>query len=364
MTNRRNFLTSTILGGASLAALPLASSLSRLANAAPERNHYLIPHTFGLGGVAAGNGGTQTSDEDALAALELSWQNGVRYFDTSPFYGYGLSERRFGSFLDNKPRDQYVISTKVGRIFRPSAKPPEGIWVNPSHFDFTYDYTASGVRRSIEDSLQRLGVERIDVAFIHDLSPDNKDFKGEWLKHFEVARKGAMKELTKMRSEGLIKGWGLGVNEIDPILKTLDVADPDVFLSANQYSLLKHEDALNRLFPACEKRNVKLVIGTPLNAGCLAGADRFNWDGKFPEEMKAKREKLREVAKTHKVDLRTAALQFSKAPDVVCAIIPGARNGKQAEENAKSMTVKIPQDFWKDLKDKKLIDERAQLPKA
>lgn len=363
MNNRRDFLSKTFLGGAALASLPLSTTFSRFASAAVTLEHYELPFAFGLGGVAIGNGAKPTTDKDAEEAMVAAWENGVRYFDTSPFYGFGLSERRFGSFLDDKKRSDYVISTKVGRIFHPSAKPRESLWKEPSHFDYKYDYSASGVRRSIEDSLQRLGIESIDIAFIHDLSPDNKDLGKDWVKYFETARKGAMKELTKMRSEGLIKGWGLGVNEIEPLMRTLDVADPDIFLSANQYSLLKHDDALSRLFPACEKKKVKLVIGTPLNAGCLAGVDRYNWNGGFPAEIRTKRDQLTEVCKTHGVDLRTAALQFSAAPSVVAAIIPGARNKAQSEANAQSMKVKIPAAFWKELKTKKLIAVNAPEPK-
>lgn len=362
MINRREFLGAGLVSTGALSTLPLSSFFFDLAQAA-TRSPYTVPHKFGLGGVAIGNALKVTSDEEARGALEASWKSGVRYFDTSPFYGFGLSEQRFGHFLDDKKREDYILSTKVGRVFYPASNPRKTMWKEPSNFDYKYDYSASGTRRSIEDSLMRLGIQNIDVVFIHDLSPDNSDLGKDWTKHFEVASKGAMKELSKMRSEGIIKGWGLGVNEIDPILKTLDVADPDTFLSANQYSMLKHEDALKRLFPACEKRNIKLVIGTPLNAGCLAGRDRFNWDGKFPEEMKEKRKKMYDVCKNHKVELRTAALQFALAPKVVSSIIPGARTKEQASENAESMKVKIPEAFWKELKEKKLIADNAPVPK-
>lgn len=362
MTNRREFISGGLASTLALASLPLSQAFLNFAQAA-SASPYTVPHTFGLGGVAIGNAVKVTSDEEARGALEAAWKSGERYFDTSPFYGFGLSEQRFGHFLDDKKREDYILSTKVGRVFYPSSNPRETMWKEPSKFDYKYDYSASGTRRSIEDSLMRLGIQSIDVVFIHDLSPDNKDLGKDWLKHFEVARQGAMKELSKMRSEGIIKGWGLGVNEIDPILKTLDVADPDTFLSANQYSMLKHEDALNRLFPVCEKRNIKLVLGTPLNAGCLAGRDRFNWDGKFPDEMKEKRKQMMEVCKNHKVDLRTAALQFALAPKVVSSIIPGARTKEQSAENANSMKVKIPEAFWKELKEKKLIAGNAPIPK-
>src|SRR5690606_27441356 len=157
---------------------------------------------------------------------------------------------------------------------------------------------------------QRLGIESIDIVFIHDLSPDNGDMKDNWIEYFKVAEKGAMLELTRMREEGLIKAWGLGVNTIAPILKTLEVAEPDICLSATIYSLIDHEEALNKLFPPCEKRGVSIVSGAPLNSGFLAGIDRYNYSTKIPPAFMKKREKISKIAQAHGVDLRTAALQF------------------------------------------------------
>jgi D-threo-aldose 1-dehydrogenase len=155
-----------------------------------------------------------------------------------------------------------------------------------------YDYSAPGVRRSIEDSLQRLGIESIDIVFVHDLSPDNTSLDGGWERHFEIARKGAFPELTRMRQEGLIKGWGLGVNRPEPILATLDVADPDIFLLASQYSLIDHQYALDHVFPAVRARNVSLVIGSALNAGFLSGSDRYNYGPEIPAGYEEKRRVL------------------------------------------------------------------------
>jgi D-threo-aldose 1-dehydrogenase len=236
------------------------------------------------------------------------------------------------------------------------------MWKGQLGFNYKYDYTADGARRSVEDSLQRLGLSSIDIVFIHDLSPDNGDMKDKWTDFFDIAAKGAMPELTKMREEGLIKGWGFGVNTPEPILKALEVSDPDIFLAATQYSLMKHEAALNTLFPACEKHGASLVIGAPLNAGYLAGVDRYDYRGIIPDGFAEKREKFNRIAKAHGTDLRTAALQFTAAPKVVSATIPGARSAKQVEENAASMKVKIPADFWAELKKEKLISENAAVP--
>lgn len=327
----------------------------------------ILKEKLGLGGVAIGNGFKVMSDKESEQTLEAAWDAGIRYYDTSPWYGLGLSERRFGHFLHNQKRDDYILSTKVGRVLTATDKIPETIWNNPSPFDYRYDYSAEAVRRSIEDSLQRLGIERIDYVFIHDLSPDhNGEYKDgtTWLDHFEVARKGAMPELTRMREEGLIKGWGLGVNTIEPIVKTLEEtdADPDLFLSAIQYSMVDHKKSLDELFPVIEKHNVGLIAAAPFNAGLLSGHERYNYGGEMPDEKVKKLNGFKEIAKKHKVDLSTASLQFSYAPKVVNTVLAGASKPEQVKENARAFDVKIPAEFWNDLKKENLIDERAELP--
>ncbi|GAA4321509.1 aldo/keto reductase [Pontixanthobacter gangjinensis] len=327
----------------------------------------VLKQKLGLGGVAIGNGFKVMSDKQSEQTLEAAWDAGIRYYDTSPWYGLGLSERRFGHFLHNKKRDDYILTTKVGRVLTATNKVPETMWNEPSPFDYEYDYSAEAVRRSYEDSLQRLGVERIDYLFIHDLSPDHNDEYEDgntWLDHFEVARKGAMPELTRMREEGLIKGWGLGVNTIEPIVKTLEDtdADPDLFLSAIQYSLVHHKKSLDELFPVIEKHKVGLMAAAPFNAGLLSGQDRYNYGGEMPDEKVEKLNGIKDVAKKHKVDLSTASIQFSFAPDVVNTVLAGASKPEQIRENARAFDVKIPAEFWKDLKKEGLIDERAQVP--
>lgn len=318
--------------------------------------------SFGLGGVAIGNAFRPTTDQQAQETMQAAWDAGVRYFDTSPWYGLGLSERRFGHFLHNQKREDYVLSTKIGRLLKASKEVPDSMWVDPSPFSYGYDYTAEGTRRSVEDSLQRLGIESIDIVFIHDLSPDNADMKDDWKDYFKIAEKGAMPELTKMREEGLIKAWGFGVNTIDPILKALQVADPDVFLSATRYSLIDHEEALNRLFPACQERGVSIISGAPLNSGFLAGIDRYNYSTDIPPVFLEKRQKISQVASRHGVDVKTAALQFCAAPEVVSAVIPGTRYPGQAKENVASMKTKIPNIFWEELKKENLIATHAATP--
>ncbi|RYE36126.1 MAG: aldo/keto reductase [Sphingobacteriaceae bacterium] len=323
---------------------------------------------IGLGGVAIGNEFEYTSDDVAEQTLAAAWQAGVRYYDVSPWYGLGLAERRYGRFLHNQKREDYIISSKVGKLLKAS-KNNNGAENFPYAYspnNVEFDYSAEAVRRSIEDSLQRLGIDSLDIIFVHDLSPDNKFLKGNWLEHFAIAEKGAFPELTKMREEGLIKAWGLGVNTPEPILKTIEVADPDVFLLASQYSLIEHEYALNHVFPEVRKRNLSLVMGSNLNAGFLSGSDRYNYDPKkpIPPEFIAKKDKLQKIAAAHQVDLRTAALQFAIFPDVAAAVIPGARTPEQVTENVASMKVEIPDAFWQELKQQQIIAENAPVNKA
>lgn len=324
---------------------------------------------FGLGGVALGNEFEFVTHRDAMATLEASWAAGVRYYDVSPWYGLGLAERRFGSFLHAQPRDAYVISTKVGKLLK--ASPHND---GPSNFPFAgspnnvvFDYTADGVRRSIEDSLQRLGIDRIDMVFVHDISSDNKLLPKPWPEEFAVALKGAFPALSKMRDEGMIRGWGIGVNTPEPILRVIEESDPDICLLASQYSLIDHAYALDEIFPVARKHDVGFVVGSSLNAGFLTGSPRYNygkesWD--IAPDVIAKRDRLREIANQFGVDLRTAALQFAAAPDVVASLIVGAHTPAQSLANATSMKATVPPAFWQELKRQKLIAENAPLPSA
>src|SRR5579872_983775 len=382
MKTRRDFLNLGVQGSAmAVAAAFLPQAWSAQVNTSDSRNmngmennensgsdvHYKPPFRFGLGGVPLGNEFSVVTDNDAYAILEAAWSAGIRYYDVSPWYGLGLAERRYGSFLHNKKRSEYVISSKVGKLLKASktAKNRELFPFSPSPNDVIFDYTASGVRRSIEDSLQRLGIDSLDIAFVHDISSDNKLLPTSWQEQFEIAKKGAFPELTRMREEGLIKGWGVGVNTPEPILRVLSEADPDVCLMASQYSLIDHKNALDQLFPAVRKKNASLVVGSSLNAGFISGSPRYNYGKdsyKIPPEFLEKRKKLREVAANHGVDLRTAALQFSASPDVAAALIVGASSEQQILADYTSMQTRIPSGFWTELKAEKLIEQNAPTP--
>jgi D-threo-aldose 1-dehydrogenase len=322
---------------------------------------------FGLGGVPLGNEFNKITDSGAEATLEAAWSAGVRYFDVAPWYGLGLAERRFGRFLHNKRHGEYVLSSKVGKLMRASRnnRHAELFPLSDSPNDVVYDYTADGVRRSIEDSLQRFGVDGLDVVFVHDISPDFPYFPTSWEEQFATAARGAFPALTRMREEGIIRAWGIGVNRPEPILRAIEVADLDVCLCASQYSLIDHANAVEQVFPAVRRRNVSLVIGSALNAGFISGSARYNYgpnNYKIPAAHIAKRDRLRAIAARHGVDLRTAALQFSAAPDVAVALVVGASSDQQIREDYNSMQAKIPAEFWQDLKADGLIKEAAAVP--
>jgi D-threo-aldose 1-dehydrogenase len=322
---------------------------------------------FGLGGVPIGNEFEIVTDEAALNTLEAAWNAGVRYFDVSPWYGLGLAERRYGMFLHNQPRESYLISTKVGKLLKaaPRNNSKELFPYGNSPNNVVFDYTADGVRRSIEDSLQRLGIDHIDVVFVHDLSPDNLLLPTPWPEQFAIALNGAFPALSRMRDEGIIRGWGVGVNTPEPILRVMQESDPEVCLLASQYSLIDHADALNRVFPVARRQGVSFVVGSSLNAGFISGSPRYNYGKEswnISQEHLAKRERLRAVANQFGVDLRTAALQFSAAPDVAVSLLVGAHTEAQALANVVSMKATIPQAFWAELRRQQLIEHNAPVP--
>jgi D-threo-aldose 1-dehydrogenase len=317
--------------------------------------------------VPFGNEFEVVTDEGAYKTLDAAWTAGVRYYDVAPWYGLGLAERRYGAFLHNKNRDEYILSSKVGKLLKasPHNNGKSNFPFSPSPNNVVFDYTADGVRRSIEDSLQRLGVSDLDIVFVHDISSDNKLLPTPWQEQFAIALKGAFPALARMKSEGMIRGWGIGVNTPEPILRVMQEADPDVCLLASQYSLIDHANALDNVFPVARQQNVKFVIGSSLNAGFISGSPRYNY-GKMSWDISRqhidKRERLRAVAAQFGVDLRTAALRFSAAPDVAAALIVGAHTEGQVLANVTSMQATIPPEFWAELKRQKLIEENAPIP--
>src|SRR3984893_6613752 len=376
MASRRDFLGIAAAGSA-LAAGGLIAS--RPGAAAPETGaqsgagersrHYVPPIKFGLGGVTLGNEFEVITDEQAYKTLDAAWSAGVRYYDVSPWYGLGLAERRFGNYLHNRNRDEYLLSSKVGKLLKASKQNNgrSNFPFSPSPNNVVFDYSADGVRRSVEDSLQRLGISDLDIVFVHDISSDNTLLPTPWQQQFEIALKGAFPALARMKEQGIIRGWGIGVNTPEPILRVIQESDPDVCLLASQYSLIDHANALNNVFPVARQRDVSFVVGSSLNAGFISGSSRYNYgknNWNISQERLAKRDQLRAVANQFGVDIRTAALQFSAAPDVAVSLIVGAHTEAQALANASSMKATIPQAFWAELKRQNLIEQNAAVPEG
>jgi len=378
---RRQFLSLAAASAAMMAAAPLFANPPAAGSVLPTRGtprsgaelarnpqrkggRYRPLTRLGMGGAPLGGSLAPTRTEAADATMAAAWAAGVRTFDTSPWYGLGLSERRMGHELHKHPAAEYTLSSKVGRLLTATAGPLQKTsWHDPAPFRYRYDYSADGARRSVEDSLNRLGVSQLDVVYIHDLSPDNeKDLGMPWEQRFAEALRGAMPELTKMREEGLIKAWGFGVNRPQPALRAVAEADPDIMLLACQYSLLDHETTLHDTFPKLEEKGVSVMVGSPLLAGYLTGRERYLYGSPIPEWAPGKRAKIAAICERHGIDLRTAALQFADAPEVVSCIIPGARTPEQVRANVESMSIAIPADFWAELKQEKLIASDAPVP--
>ncbi len=326
-------------------------------------NARFIPHgPLGMGGAPLGNLGSAMSDEEAGRTVEAGWAAGIRHFDTAPHYGAGLSERRIGKALRDKPRDAFTLSSKVGRLLDRVDSVPEfdhGFQHGLS-FARRLDYTYDGALRSVEDSLARLDLDRLDIVYIHDCAAD---WLGEaWREQFDVAIAGAARALTRLRDEGAIRAWGFGVNLVEPCLLALEQADPDLFLIAGRYTLLD-QTALAELLPACERRGAHVVIGGPYNSGLLAGGTTFNYEAAAPE-MVARARLIAAVCARHDVDLKAAALQFCAAHPATAAVIPGPRTATEASQNAEMMLRPIPPGMWRELKAEALLPQHAPVPET
>jgi D-threo-aldose 1-dehydrogenase len=330
-----------------------------------------LPGVLGFGTAPLGNMFRAIPEDEAMATVHGAWNAGVRYFDTAPFYGSGLSEIRLGEALKQYDRDQYVLSTKVGRLVLDEVEDVSardlgekaGVFDHGRPNKLVNDYSADATLRSIEDSLKRLQTDRLDIVWVHDIA---QDFYGdEWLEYFNVARKGAFRVLTRLREEGVIRAWGLGVNKVEPCELTLDLeeAQPDGFLLAGRYTLLDHERALQRLMASAHAQNVDIVVGGPYSSGILAGGEHFEYQKAKPAIV-AKVEAIKAIAERLGVDLKAAALQFSLANPAVAAVIPGSSRPGRIEEDVAALTQRIPAEFWQALVAAELISPFAPLPKA
>lgn len=329
----------------------------------------ILPGKLGFGAAPLGNMFRDIPEQEALATVEAAWTDGIRYFDNAPFYGAGLAEIRMGEALAGRPREDYVISTKVGRVILDEIEDVSARDLGEKGEVFKHgrpnrivnDYSEAATLRSIEDSLKRLGTDRIEIAWVHDVA---QDFYGdEWLGVFETARKGAFKALDRLRDEGVIKAWGLGVNRVEPIelLLALEGPRPDGFLLAGRYTLLDHDRALQRVMPAVAERGLGIVVGGPYSSGALVGGPNFEYAPMTPA-IRAKVESIKALADRHGVSMKAAGLQFSLANPAVAAVIPGAsRPGRIAEDRA-ALQEQVPAAFWRALREAGLVNPAAPLP--
>ncbi|MFF8596673.1 aldo/keto reductase [Streptomyces sp. NPDC015220] len=327
-----------------------------------------LPGRLGFGTAPLGNMFRAIPDEDARATVEAAWDQGIRYYDTAPFYGAGLAEQRLGQVLSTKPRDSYVLSTKVGRVILdemetdvPDFGEKGGLFEHGNPNKVLHEWTADATERSIEGSLKRLGVDRLDIVWVHDIA---QDFHGDaWIQKFEEARTGAFRVLSRLREEGVIKAWGLGVNKTEPIELTLalDEPQPDGFLLAGRYTLLDHEHALQRLLPMAQERDVSMVVGGPYSSGILAGGTHFEYQ-QAPPEIIEKVKHLKGLADKHGISIKAAALQFSLAHPVSAAVVPGATRPSRIAEDIAALDESIPAAFWTELRAAGLVSPAAPLP--
>lgn len=310
---------------------------------------------LGLGGSALGGLYKDISDETAIELVHRTLGLGLNFIDTAPLYGHGKSELRLGSALKAVPRQSYVLATKVGRLLVPEDPSKlESIWFeNPSPFLPVFDFSYDGVRRSIEESLRRLGLDSVDILYIHN--PDN----------ISADRiQGAYAALDELRQQGHVGAIGVGTNQAETLVRLAHDFEFDCFLLAGRYTLIDHH-ALAELLPLCARKQISVIIGGPYNSGILAtGATpdaKFNYLS-APSEVMARVRQIEEVCSRHSIPLKAAALQFPLAHPAVASVIPGARSIAEVEENFRMMGIPIPDGFWKELRERQLLPEGAPTP--
>ena len=313
--------------------------------------------TLGLGCAPLGGNFVDLNYNQAADLVSAALDVGISYFDTAPWYGFGRSERVVGDQIRNK---NAIISSKVGRILKPGAvtDPMDYGMIDPMPFHPIYDYSYHGIMRAYEDSLQRLGLEKIDVLLVHDIGTFQHG--QENAQHFKNLAETGYKALAELRANALVEAIGLGVNENQVCLDALKIGSWDVFLLAGRYTLLE-QTALDELFPACAKSETSIICGGPFNSGILVGREMWNY-AKAPKDVIKKARALGKVAKEFRIPLAAAALQFPQANELVSSVIPGPRSKEELSEILKWQKIEIPTDFWRSLKEKKLLRADAPTP--
>ncbi len=323
---------------------------------------------LGFGGAHLGEIYKRLSESDAQAALAAAYQGGITYFDTSPWYGRGLSEHRVGHFLRDQPRGSFAVSTKVGRVLSRPSDPDSfdaGPWIGRLPFEIRFDYTAAGIARSYEDSLQRLGLARVDLLLIHDLDFRHHEREEAVVAYLdELSEGGGWSVLEALRREGEIAAIGAGINELGMIPRFLERFDIDFFLVAMPYTLLD-QDPLADEFVRCAERGAGIVIGAPYASGILAAGPgdvpMYRYRPADDEAMERVRA-TRAVCDRFDVPLKAAALQFPLGHASVASVIPGAVSAANVHQNLEMMRVEIPTGLWEALKSEGLIDATAPTP--
>ena len=320
---------------------------------------------LGFGTGPLGNLYRAISEEEVLALLDRAWDSGVRYFDTAPFYGYGLAETRLNRLLRGKPRDSYVLSTKIGRLFR-AVSPPDregvGKWFDTPSRKVIYDYGYDGVMRSLEFSLERLGIDRIDILYAHDLDLTTHGTQEAADARLTEFMEGGYRALRQLRDERVIAAFGAGVNEWEPAQWLLERGDFDIFLLAGRYTLLEQE-SLESFLPLAESRGVGIVIGGPYNSGILATGPRA---GACYEYVPASGEildrvrRIEQICVAHDVRMLDAAFRFPLCHPAVLSVIPGGQGVAEMNANRSAADANIPSALWRDLKAAGLM--RADAP--
>jgi D-threo-aldose 1-dehydrogenase len=322
---------------------------------------------LGLGGASYGSLFYEVPEADAHAAIQAAWDAGVRYFDTAPWYGRGLSELRTGAGLRYKPRDEYILSTKVGRWLK--AQPPGstrdlGPWVAPTPFDVVFDYTYDGIMRAYEQSQLRLGLASYDMTLIHDLDKGYHEPEATFRAYFDQLAGSGWRAIEELKASGLLKAAGAGINSIGHMPLFLDIMELDFFLVAMPYTLLD-QPVLDGEFQLLEERSVSAVIGAPFASGLLAkepGQGGHYGYQDVPAEVVEKVRGIHAVCQRHDVPLGAAAIQFLFAHPVVSSAIPGARSASHVERTVEFFRHDIPSDLWAELKQEGLLREDAPVP--
>jgi D-threo-aldose 1-dehydrogenase len=321
---------------------------------------------LGFGGASIGGLFSPVDDDAAIATVRHAWDLGIRSFDTAPLYGYGASERRVGAALRDRPRDEFVLSTKVGRRVRDEASIPPGADIDRQELDgqedayyvrtrpvrLVFDYSADGVRRSIDESLERLGLDRVDIALIHD--PDD---------HWRTAIDEAWPALARLRDDGVIGAVGAGMNQSAMLARFARETDMDVFLLAGRYTLLD-QGALDELLPLCVERGISVLVGGVMNSGVLADprpGSRFDYAPASPAILERAR-RVGEVCARHGVPLRAAAMQFPLAHPAVASLVAGVRTPAHLDDYPSMMAHPIPEALWAELRAEGLLRADAPIP--